>query len=206
MTEERALMRSRWEVATLAGRLRTMEAERDDLRARHEVLERDRDRSRDQMRALTHSRSYRLGLALASMARPVRAGLVRRQRRGPVTPRPRRPGATPVATLPTHVYVAIGLQPDALRAFTRTLAQRITVRADHQPVVVTDCASFRHARAGGVIMEYLPDAGTWAKHRPGVPWDDLLTDRLARLFRDHGCVRTVVLDPDRPPTLADLLA
>jgi hypothetical protein len=34
----------------------------------------------------------------------------------------------------------------------------------------------------------------------------LLTDRLARLFRDHGCVRAVVLDPDRPPTLADLLA
>ena len=29
-----------------------------------------------------------------------------------------------------------------------------------------------------------------------MPWDDLLTDRLARLFRDHGCVRTVVVDPD----------
>ena len=62
------------------------------------------------------------------------------------------------------------------------------MHADHLPVVLTDCASFRHARAGGVILEYLPDADTWERHRPGVPWDDLLTDRLARLFRDHGCV------------------
>jgi hypothetical protein len=80
------------------------------------------------------------------------------------------------------------------------------VHADHLPVVLTDCASFRHARAPGVILEYLPDAATWQRHRPEVAWDELLTDRLARLFRDHGCVRTVVLDPDRPPTLADLLA
>jgi hypothetical protein len=57
-----------------------------------------------------------------------------------------------------------------------------------------------------VVLEYLPDARTWLRHRPGVPWDDLLTDRLAQVFRDHGCARTAVIDPDRPPTLADLLA
>jgi hypothetical protein len=204
MTEEALLMRTRWELATLAGRLRNLEAERDDLRARHIELERDRDRNRDQVRALRHSRAYRVGRALISLARPA-ARIVRRLRDHPMTPDRHRPGATPVATLPTYVYVAIGLQPETLREFTRSLEQRITVHADHLPVVLTDCASFRHARARGVILEYLPDALTWQRHRPGLSWDGLLTDRLARLFRDHGCVRTVVLDPDRPPTLADLL-
>ena len=115
-------------------------------------------------------------------------------------------GRTRPGSPPTYVYIAIGLTPEVLATFTRALAQRIVVDADHLPVVVTDCASFRHARAAGVVLEYLPDATTWATHRPGVPWDDLLTQRLARLFADHGCVRTVVIDPDRPPTLADLLA
>ena len=136
-----------------------------------------------------------------------RARIARRLRDRPVDPRTGNgPAPKPVAALPTHVYVAIGLRPETLQEFTRSLGQRITVHADHLPVVLTDCASFRHARAPGVILEYLPDADTWHRHRPGVPWDELLTDRLARLFRDHGCVRTVVLDPDRPPTLADLLA
>src|SRR3712207_7009270 len=54
------------------------------------------------------------------------------------------------------------------------------------------CASFRVARARGVLLEYLPDARTWQRHRPDVPWDDVLTERLARLFRDHRCVRTAV--------------
>jgi len=205
MSEDAVLMRTRWELATVAGRLRNLEAERDDLVARQQTLEHDRDQSRDLVRALRRSRSYRVGRALVSMARPT-ARIVRRLRRHPVAPVRHRTGATPAAALPTHVYVAIGLQPETLREFTRSLGQRITVHADHLPVVLTDCASFRHARAPGVILEYLPDADTWHRHRPGVPWDELLTDRLARLFRDHGCVRTVVLDPDRPPTLADLLA
>ena len=205
MSQDAVLMRTRWELATVAGRLRNLESERDDLVARQETLEHDRDQSRDLVRALRRSRSYRVGRALVSMARPT-VRIVRRLRRHPVAPDRHRTGAAPAAALPTHVYVAIGLQPEALREFTRSLGQRITVHADHLPVVLTDCASFRHARAGGVILEYLPDADTWERHRPGVPWDDLLTDRLARLFRDHGCVRTVVLDPDRPPTLADLLA
>jgi hypothetical protein len=205
MTEEAVLMRTRWELATLAGRLRNLEAERDDMRARQEQLERDRDRSLDQVRSLRRSRAYRLGRALVSLARPT-VRIMRRLGDHPAKPDRHRRSATPVATLPTHVYVAIGLGPETLQAFTRSLAQRITVHADHLPVVLTDCATFRHARAPGVILEYLPDAETWQRHRPGLPWDELLTDRLARLFRDHGCVRTVVLDPDRPPTLAELLA
>ena len=205
MNDDTVLMRTRWELATLAGRLRNLEAERDDLRARQDDVERDRDQSREQIRELQLSRAYRVAQTLVSMARPT-ARIVRRLRNHPATPDRQRTGGTPPAVLPTHVYVAIGLEPETLRTFTRSLAQRITVNADHLPVVLTDCASFRHARAPGVILEYLPDADTWHRHRPGVPWDELLTDRLARLFRDHGCVRTVVLDPDRPPTLADLLA
>lgn len=205
MSEDAVLMRTRWELATMAGRLRHLEAERDELRARHEELQRDRDQSRELVRHLLRSRSYRMSQALVSAAMPT-ALVLRRLRHRPVKPAGYRPGGKPVATLPTHVYVAIGLKPETLQEFTRSLGQRITVHADHLPVVLTDCASFRHARARGVILEYLPDADTWQRHRPGVPWDELLTDRLARLFRDHGCVRTVVLDPDRPPTLADLLA
>jgi hypothetical protein len=197
--------RIRWELAALAGRLRTLEAERDELRARHDEAARERDQHREQARALRQSRSFRVGRALVSLARPP-VQILRRLRRRAVTPARRGPAALPAAPLPTHVYVAVGLDQEALRTFTRALAQRIVVHADHLPVVVTDCAAFRHARAAGVVLEYLPDAPTWAKHRPGVPWDDLLTERLARLFADHGCVRTVVVDPDRPPTLADLLA
>ncbi len=186
--------RLRWEVAALAGRLRTCEAERDDWRARHDEAARERDRQREAVRALRRSRAYRLGRALASLAR----------RSPPAPPRPRAERPAPAET-PAHVYVAIGLTPETLRALTRALAQRILVHADHLPVVVTDCAAFRSARVRGVVLEYLPDARTWHRHRPDVPWDDLLTDRLARLFQDHRCVRTAVIDPDRPPALADLL-
>ncbi len=115
------------------------------------------------------------------------------------------PPAEPGSGPPAHVHVAIGLTPETLRSFTRVLSQRLLVHADHVPVVVTDCPSFRVARVPGVVLEYLPDAPTWARHRPGVPWDDLLTDRLTRIFRDHRCVRTAVIDPEHPPTLADLL-
>jgi hypothetical protein len=197
--------RMRWELATLTGRLRTLEAERDDWRTRHDALEADRNRHRDRARALRRSRSYRLGQAITRLAGPP-VRLARRWRGRPVPvarPRAERIGPAPV---PAHVYVAIGLTPEALCALTRALAQRIRVQADHLPVVVTDCPSFRYARAHGVVLEYLPDADTWCRHRPDVAWDDLLTDRLTRLFLDHGCTRTAVIDPDHPPTLADLLA
>jgi hypothetical protein len=203
-TEDRTLERTRWELAALAGRLRTLEAERDDWRARHAEAARERDRHSELVRRLRRSRSYRVGSALISLARPS-ARVVRRLRGRPVTASRPRADKAPAVAAPAHVYVAIGLSPETLRTFTRALAQRIVVNADHRPVVVTDCAAFRAARAPGVVLEYLPDAGIWARYRPDVPWDDLLTDRLARVFRDYGCERTAVVDPDRPPTLADLL-
>jgi hypothetical protein len=103
------------------------------------------------------------------------------------------------------VYLAFGLASEDLAAFVRAVRQRVIVAADHVPVVVTDSPSFRSLRTPGVVLEYLPDAETWQRHRPEMSWDDLLTERLTRLFSDHGCVRTVIVDRDDPPTLADLL-
>jgi hypothetical protein len=209
---DRALERARWELAALSGRLRTVEAERDDWRTRHDDAARDRDRQRDLIRALQRSGSYRVGRALASLARdPVRTPpllvghAVRRLRqRPPVSlrePRIRRPGPP----VPAHVYLAFGLAPEDLGAFVRAVRQRVVVAADHVPVVLTDSPSFRSMRTPGVVLEYLPDAATWRRHRPETRWEDVLADRLARLFRDHGCARTVIVDRDDPPTLADLL-
>ena len=203
-TGDRTLERARWELAALAGRLRTLEADRDAWRARHDEAVRERDRSQDLVHTLQRSRPYRVGRALLSLARPS-GRVMSRLRRGAVPAARPRSDKPPAGRAPTHVYVAIGLAPETLRRFTRALAQRIVVNDDHRPVVVTDCAAVRTARVPAVVLEYLPDARTWARHRPGTPWDDLLTDRLARVFRDYGCDRTAVVDPDRPPTLADLL-
>jgi hypothetical protein len=209
---DRALERARWEVAALAGRLRTAEAERDDWRIRHADAARDRDRQRDLVRALQRSGSYRVGRALTALARnPVRTppqlvGRAVRRLRGQV-PRPLTgPGTRrPPEPVPAHVYLAFGLASEDLAAFVRAVRQRVIVAADHVPVVVTDSPSFRSLWTPGVILEYLPDAVTWQRHRPDMSWDDLLTERLSRLFSDHGCVRTVIVDRDDPPTLADLL-
>ena len=209
---DRALERARWELAALAGRLRTVEAERDDWRLRHADAARDRDRQRDLVRALQRSGSYRVGRALAALARdPVRTppqlmGRAVRRLRGHA-PRPmREPGARRSAEpVPAYVYLAFGLASEDLAAFVRAVRQRVIVAADHVPVVLTDSPSFRSLRTPGVVLEYLPDAATWRRHRPEMSWDDLLTERLTRLFSDHGCVRTVIVDRDDPPTLADLL-
>ncbi|MEV7622867.1 hypothetical protein [Actinoplanes sp. NPDC089786] len=81
-----------------------------------------------------------------------------------------------------EVVVAAGLGVEELRALTAGLARE----TGPATVVVTDCPEFRLARAAGVVLEYLPDAATWERHRPGVPWDDLLTRRLTRILLDHG--------------------
>ena len=82
---------ARWEVATLTGRLRCVEDERD-------AAVRERDRSRELVVALRRSRSYRLGRALVDLARdPVRTGpalagrAARRLRRPPPAADPAKP-------------------------------------------------------------------------------------------------------------------
>jgi hypothetical protein len=216
LQRDRALERARWELAALTGRLRMVEAERDDWRGRHDAVVSDRNRHRDLVRARQRSNPQRVGRALTELARdPMRT--VQRLRRRPAVLLPK-PGPTdgpvpsgaaprrrPAVPVPAHVYLAFGLAHEDLGAFLRAVRQRVVVDADHVPVVVTDCPSFRQLRTPGVVLEYVPDAGTWQRHRPETGWDDVLAERLARLFADHGCARTVIVDRDDPPTLADLL-
>jgi hypothetical protein len=104
-----------------------------------------------------------------------------------------------------HLYVVIGLDFPAVRDFVLTLRQRLLVSPDHRPIVLTDSPSFSLLRDLGVLLEYLPDRATWEEHRPDRSWEDVLSERLSRLNRDHDAVRTIIVDRANPPTLADLL-
>jgi hypothetical protein len=209
------LEKLRWEIAALTGRMRSVELERDSWRARCERLTDQRDREREKSQRLRSSGSYRLGQALVSFAKdPLRTsprlvrGLARRLRPGQVGAQvvPEQVTRQPATTRrPAHLYVAIGLDHDALRDFLVTVNQRLLVTPDHRPVVLTDDPAFSLLRKLGVLLEYLPDRATWEKHRPDRAWDDLLAERLAQLCRDHSTERTVVVDRLRPPVLAELL-
>jgi hypothetical protein len=195
---------ARWQVATLTGRLRCVEDERD-------AAVRDRDRTHDLVRKLRRSRSYRLGRILTDLARdPVRTGpalvcrAARRVRRPAPASSPAKARRAVTAT-PARVYVAVGLSRPASQALVRALRQRIVVDGDHLPVVVTDQPALRGLQVPGVVLEYLPDPETWSRHDPGEDWESLLAGRVAQLCRDHGANRAVVVDPRDPPTLARLL-
>jgi hypothetical protein len=208
-----ALDRARWELAAMAGRLRTLEGRLTEEQQNAEEARKERDRERRRADRLLGSESYRLGFGLVSLVKdPVhtvprlgRAVLRRLRDRGPA--------ATPVKTRPrvaaqrppVHLYVLIGLDEEGLRDFVLTLRQRLLVNPDHRPVVVTDSPSFSLLRDLGILLEYLPDRATWDRHRPDEPWNEMLTRRLAQLYRDHDTARTIVVDRTQPPTLADLL-
>jgi hypothetical protein len=210
------LERARWEMAAMAGRLRTVDRELAELRDEHGLLIKELARERERVRRLRHSNTYRLGAATVALVRdPVRSAprlgraVLRRLLRGGRTgnvPSPRERNARAGRKRPpVHLYVAIGLDAAALRSFVQTLNQRVLVNADHTPVVVTDCPAFARLRDLGVIMEYLPDRHTWQRHRPDQPWDEVLSERISWFYRDHASVRTVIVDRRRPPTLAELL-
>ncbi|MEU4241639.1 hypothetical protein [Actinoplanes sp. NPDC026619] len=205
--------RARWELAAMAGRLRSLEVKLAEEQASSEEMRRERDRERRRLERLRHSESYRLGYGLVSLAKDplhtvprIARAVVRRMRgrhRAGSAPVRRAPAAA--QRPPVHLYVAIGLDIVAVREFVLTLQQRLLVSPDHRPVVVTDCPSFALLRDLGVLLEYLPDRATWEKHRPDRPWDDVLSQRLTRLYRDHDTARTIIVDRAQPPTLADLL-
>jgi len=205
--------RARWELAAMAGRLRSLEARLAEEQMLAELMRKERDRERRRIERLRHSESYRLGYGLVSLMKdPVHTvpritrAVLRRMRRGRPAGRPEAARRAAVITRPpAHLYVAIGLDLPALREFVLTLQQRLLVCPDHRPVVVTDCPSFSLLRDLGVLLEYLPDRTTWDRHRPDRTWDDVLSQRLTRLYRDHDTARTVIIDRFQPPTLADLL-
>jgi hypothetical protein len=212
-----SLERARWELAAMAGKLRTADRELAELRLRNTTLKADLKKEREKLRQVQRSDTYRLGRAAVGLVKhPVRTvprlgrAVVRRigkHRAGnaaaaAITAAPR-PRTAP--RLPVHLYVAIGLETETLRTFVTTLNQRVLVNADHRPVVVTDCPSFALLRNLGVILEYVPDRQTWLRHRPELPWDDVLSERLSWIYREHDAVRTLIVDRVHPPSLAELL-
>jgi hypothetical protein len=204
--------RARWELAAMAGRLRTMEARLVSEHELGESLRKERDKERRRYERLRASESYRLGSGLVALVKnPFRAvprigRAVLRRLRG-YRPAPGRPASSPAPPLgtPVHLYVVLGLEAGPVRSFVETLRQRLLVNPDHRPVVITDSPSFALLRDLGVLIEYLPDRATWERHRPDLPWDEVLSQRLSRLYLDHDTVRTVIVDRSQPPTLADLL-
>ncbi|MEU4619226.1 hypothetical protein AB0G04_04495 [Actinoplanes sp. NPDC023801] len=188
------------DLQSLVVRLRTVEQERDAWRSRCAGLAGERDSERETAQRLRGSGSYRLGRGLVTLARdPLR--LVRRIRRTPSAPRRR----TVKRPLPSRLYVAIGLDLDRLREFVQTVRRRVLVEPDHRAVVLTDNAEFSLLRGSGLILEYLPDRATWERHRPDHPWDVVLSERLSRLYAEHGATHVSFVDPDRPPTLPEML-
>ena len=178
-----AMQRARWELSAMAGRLRSLEAKLVDERRRSDELRKERDRARRR----------------ADRLRTVRAVLQRLRPPHPI-PVPAAPSGRPV-----HLYVAIGLEFAMVREFVLTLRQRLLVDPDHRPVVMTDCSNFAELRDLGVLLEYLPDRATWERHRPDRSWEDVLSERLSRLYREYGLTRTIFVDRAKPPTLAELL-
>jgi hypothetical protein len=205
--------RARWELAAMAGRLRSLEAKLVEEQQNAETMRKERDRERRRLDRLRDSESYRLGVGLVSLVKdPVHSvprltrAVLRRMRRRPAS-RPVAVRRAPAAAQrpPAHLYVALGLDLPAVRDFVLTLRQRMQVSPDHRPVVLTDCASFALLRDLGVLLEYVPDRATWDRHRPDRPWEDVLSQRMSRLYRDHDAARTIMVDRDQPLTLADLL-
>lgn len=210
-----SLERARWELAAMAGRLRTVEAKLLEEQRNTAAMRKERDRERRRADRLRGSESYRLGYGLVSLIKdPVHSvprlsrAVARRMRgrhRAGEPPALSRRAAVVAQRPPVHLYVVIGLDEDAVREFVLTLRQRLLVSPDHRPVVMTDSPSFALLRDLGVLLEYLPDQATWEKHRPDRPWEDVLADRVSRLYQDHDTVRTIIVDRSHPPTLAELL-
>jgi hypothetical protein len=208
-----ALDRARWELAAMAGRLRTLEGRLAEEQQDAEEARKEAARERRRADRLLGSESYRLGFGLVSLVkdpmhtvpRLARAVLRRLRDRRKVTPPVKTRPPVAAQRPPVHLYVVIGLDEEALRDFVLTLRQRLLVNPDHRPVVITDSPSFSLLRDLGVLLEYLPDRSTWDRHRPDEPWHDVLTRRLAQLYRDHDTARTIIVDRTQPPTLADLL-
>lgn len=210
-----SLERARWELAAMAGRLRTLEAKLVEEQQNTAAVGKERDRERRRADRLRASESYRLGYGLVSLIKDPMHSVPRLSRAVVRRVRGRhRAGKAPVTTRraavaaqrpPVHLYVVIGLDAESVREFVLTLRQRLLVSPDHRPVVMTDSPSFSLLRELGVLLEYLPDQATWEKHRPDRPWEDVLADRVSRLYYDHDTVRTVIVDRSHPPTLADLL-
>ena len=208
-----ALDRARWELAAMAGRLRTLEGRLAEEQQNAEDARREAARERRRADRLLGSESYRLGFGLVSLVKDPVHTLPRLVRAVVRRLRAHRPVASPVPVKapvaaqrpPVHLYVLIGLDGEGLREFVLTLRQRLHDNPNHHPDKHTDSPSFSLLRDLGILLEYLPERAIWERHRPDESWHDVLTRRLAQLYRDHDTARTIIVARAQPPPLADLL-
>src|SRR3954465_326424 len=71
---QHALDRARWELAAMAGRIRTLESRLAEEQQQAEEMRRERDREKRRVDRLRGSESYRLGVGLVSLVKdPVHA-------------------------------------------------------------------------------------------------------------------------------------
>src|SRR5882724_8950848 len=120
-----ALDRARWELAAMAGRIRTLETQLVEARESAEAMRKERDREQRRADRLRGSESYRLGYGLVSLvkdpvhAAPRLARAVLRRLRGLRAAAPAVAVRAQVAAqrLPAHLYVLIGLDAGAVREF-----------------------------------------------------------------------------------------
>ncbi len=205
--------RARWKLAAMAHRLRALEAQLATEREHTDSMRKERDQESRRYERLHASKSYRLGCALVSLVenpiqafpRLSRAALRRLRGHHATTVRPIHTATTKPSSTPVHLYVVIGLTAESVHEFVLTLRQRLLVNPDHRPVVLSDCPSFSLLRDLGMLLEYLPDRTIWEQHRPDLAWEELLSQRLTRLYADHDPTRTIYIDQFYPPTLAELL-
>jgi hypothetical protein len=203
-------------LAAAEERLHRLRASRDAWRIGCELALGERNEARRLARTVSVSRSYRLGRVIVSLvknpartARRLTRRLVTRSRRYArhrLLRRAAEPSAKAARRSPVRLYLALGQDPPALRSFVRAVAGYAVVTGAQPPVVVTDNPTFSLLRNLGVILEYLPDRRTWGRHRDEADWDRFLARRLARLQRDYGVDRAIVVDPLQPPDVAALIA
>src|SRR3954453_14045648 len=107
--------RARWELAAMAGRMRTLEARLAEEQESAEAARKELDRERRRLERLQHSESYRLGFGLVSLIKDpvhtvprVSRAILRRlrgRRRGAAQDARQAPSSA--QRPPAHLYVAI---------------------------------------------------------------------------------------------------
>jgi len=106
----------------------------------------------------------------------------------------------------TSTYLAFGYDIDQLRRLSRLAAQAASVTGDPSVLIITDCVDFSMLRDTGLLLEYVPDRATWAKHRGDADWESFRSQRVSQVTVAHHSVRTIVAPPGTISDLPGLLA
>lgn len=169
-----------------------------------------------QLEALRSSESYRLGHAivrpfrkLASLRRrPARKadGRVRRAisylRRGDL-PRTQEALTIPSGTRllgplndkhKTAMFLAWGLDDDALASLVDAVARLQLMLRDFKPLFVTDSDSWSAFEHYGYWFEYIPPADEWTRHNETTGWPAYVSERIGSIIETYKPARVVVYE------------